>query len=142
VSARRCAKFSLLVDNWRVVIGGVLLTAMTTATFYLITVHTPKFGKSVLHLSTSDSPMVTLLVAVSNFVWLPIGGTVSDRFGRKPLLLAITALAIGTAHPALPWLSAHLRHDRYVACVDGQTRNSLEDYLLRRAKAIRRQTLV
>jgi hypothetical protein len=59
--------------------------------------HTPKFRKSVLHLSTSDRPMGTLLVAVSYFVWLPIGGTVSDRFGRKPLLPVITAPAIGTA---------------------------------------------
>jgi MFS family permease len=71
---------------------------MTTAPLHVITVHTPKFGKSVLHLSTSDHPMGTLLVAVSYFVWLPIGGTVSDRFGRRPQLPAITALAIGTTY--------------------------------------------
>ncbi|WP_250502414.1 MFS transporter [Caballeronia sp. AZ7_KS35] len=97
--------FSMLLANWRTVIGGMLLTAMTTTTFYLITVYTPTFGKSVLKLSTSDSLMVTLLVAVSNFIWLPIGGAVSDRIGRKPLLLAISVLAIFTAYPALSWLA-------------------------------------
>jgi len=97
--------FAMLLDNWRIVIAGMLLTAMTTTTFYLITVYTPTFGRSVLKLSTSDSLMVTLLVAVSNFVWLPIGGTISDRIGRKPLLLAITVLAICTAYPALSWLA-------------------------------------
>ncbi|MFM0140536.1 MFS transporter [Caballeronia grimmiae] len=97
--------FSMLLANWRIVIGGMLLTAMTTTTFYLITVYTPTFGRSVLKLSTSDSLMVTLLVAVSNFVWLPIGGAVSDRLGRKPLLLAISVLAIFTAYPALSWLA-------------------------------------
>jgi MHS family citrate/tricarballylate:H+ symporter-like MFS transporter len=97
--------FAMLLGNWRTVIGGMLLTAMTTTTFYLITVYTPTFGKSVLKLSTSDSLMVTLLVAASNFVWLPIGGTISDRIGRKPLLLAISVLAIFTAYPALSWLA-------------------------------------
>jgi len=97
--------FAMLIGNWRVVVAGTLLTAMTTTTFYLISVYTPTFGKSVLKLSTADSLMVTLLVAVSNFVWLPIGGTVSDRIGRKPLLLAITVLAIFTAYPALSWLA-------------------------------------
>lgn len=96
---------AMLLGNWRTVIGGMLLTAMTTTTFYLITVYTPTFGKSVLKLSTSDSLIVTLLVAASNFIWLPIGGTISDRIGRKPLLLAISVLAIFTAYPALSWLA-------------------------------------
>ncbi|WP_233809470.1 MFS transporter [Paraburkholderia sp. HP33-1] len=98
--------FALLLSNWRTVVAGMLLTAMTTTTFYLITVYTPTFGKSVLKLSTSDSLMVTLLVGVSNFIWLPIGGALSDRIGRKPILLAITVLAIFTAYPALSWLAA------------------------------------
>ncbi|HDR9469987.1 MFS transporter [Burkholderia multivorans] len=97
--------FTMLLGNWRIVIGGMLLTAMTTTTFYLITVYTPTFGRSVLKLSTSDSLMVTLLVAASNFIWLPIGGAISDRIGRKPLLVAISVLAIFTAYPALFWLA-------------------------------------
>ncbi|VVD61847.1 MFS transporter [Pandoraea soli] len=97
--------FAMLCVNWRIVIGGMLLTAMTTTTFYLITVYTPTFGKSVLKLSTSDSLMVTLLAATSNFIWLPIGGAISDRVGRKPVLLAISVLAIFTAYPALSWLA-------------------------------------
>ncbi|EGH48944.1 citrate-proton symporter, partial [Pseudomonas syringae pv. pisi str. 1704B] len=66
--------------------------AMTTTTFYLITIYAPAFGKTVLNLSTSDALLVTLLVGVSNFIWLPVGGMLSDRFGRKPLLVAITLL--------------------------------------------------
>ncbi|HTR08607.1 MAG TPA: MFS transporter [Paraburkholderia sp.] len=98
--------FAMLLHNWRVVIAGMLLTAMTTTTFYLITVYTPTFGKTVLKLSTSDSLMVTLLVAVSNFIWLPIGGAISDRIGRKPILMAIAILAICTSYPALSWLAS------------------------------------
>jgi len=102
---RSAEVFTMLVRHWKIVIGGMLLTAMTTTTFYLITVYTPTFGKAVLKLSTSDSLMVTLFVALSNFIWLPIGGAISDRTGRKPILMAITLLAICTSYPALSWLA-------------------------------------
>ena len=96
--------FKTLLGNWQVVVAGMLMVAMTTTAFYLITVYAPTFGKTVLQLSTSDALLVTLLVAVSNFVWLPIGGTLSDRFGRKPVLIAMTALTVLTAYPALSYV--------------------------------------
>lgn len=49
---------------------------------------------------------MTLLVAISNFFWLPVGGALSDRFGRKPVLIAMTLLALATAYPALMMLAA------------------------------------
>ncbi|WP_416311620.1 MFS transporter [Pseudomonas sp. W03] len=97
--------FATLGENWRVVLAGLLMVAMTTTAFYLITVYAPTFGKTVLNLSTTDALLVTLLVGISNFVWLPIGGHLSDRFGRKPMLIAMTALAIFTAYPALSFLA-------------------------------------
>jgi MFS transporter, MHS family, citrate/tricarballylate:H+ symporter len=95
-----------MVQNWQTIFLGMNLVALTTVMFYFITVYTPTFGKSVLKLTDVDSLLVTLCVAVTNFIWLPIGGAVSDRFGRKPVLLAIATLALITAYPALRWLVA------------------------------------
>ncbi|WP_034912373.1 MFS transporter [Erwinia sp. 9145] len=97
--------FRTLLGNWQVVIAGMLMVAMTTTAFYLITVYAPTFGKKVLMLSASDSLLVTLLVAISNFIWLPIGGMLSDRLGRKPVLIAMTLLAMATSYPALRLLA-------------------------------------
>jgi MHS family citrate/tricarballylate:H+ symporter-like MFS transporter len=94
-----------LVHHWPLVVAGLLLVAMTTTTFYLITVYAPTFGKTVLHLSTADSLLVTLCVGVSNFIWLPCGGVLSDRIGRRPVLLSMTALAIATSYPTLSFLA-------------------------------------
>ena len=96
--------FSSMIANWPIVLAGMFLCVMTTVTFYFITVYTPTFGKSVLKLSETQSLTVTLLVAVTNFIWLPIGGAISDRIGRKPVLMTITILALLTAYPALRWL--------------------------------------
>ena len=64
--------FASAVANWRIVVLGMMLAAMTTVTFYFVTVYTPTFGKNVLKLSTQDSLLVTLMVAVTNFIWNPV----------------------------------------------------------------------
>jgi MFS transporter, MHS family, citrate/tricarballylate:H+ symporter len=96
--------YETLAANWALVLGGVAMVIMTTVSFYLITVYTPTFGRSVLKLSQSDALLVTMAIAVSNFIWLPISGAVSDRIGRKPILIAFSVLALVTAYPALAWL--------------------------------------
>jgi MFS transporter, MHS family, citrate/tricarballylate:H+ symporter len=98
--------FASIVSNWQIVLAGVLLVVMTTVSFYLITVYTPTFGKEVLKLSEADSLIVTLCVGISNSFWLPVSGALSDRVGRRPVLLAFTGLTVATAYPALSWLVA------------------------------------
>ncbi len=95
-----------VAQNFRLVLAGMALVVMTTVSFYLITAYTPTFGKNELHLSDMDALLVTMAVGISNFIWLPIMGALSDRIGRKPLLLAATVLAILTAYPTLSWLVA------------------------------------
>ena len=87
-----------------VIIQGVWLVTFTTVSFYFITLYTPTFGKTVLKLGADESLLVALCVGVSNFVWLPIGGALSDRIGRRPVLLACTAACFLTAYPLLAWL--------------------------------------
>ncbi|MQR01880.1 MFS transporter [Glaciimonas soli] len=101
-----------VATNWGIVVAGMMLVAMTTVSFYLITVYTPTFGKSVLKLSTVDALVVTFCVGISNFIWLPIMGALSDRIGRRPLLIVFTVLTILTAYPALSWLVAAPSFDR------------------------------
>ena len=95
---------ALLLENWRIVLTGMGLSVLTTTTFYLITAYTPTYGREALHLDGFGVLMVTLCVGFSNFVWLPIGGAISDRVGRYPLLLLVPVCAILSSYPALLWL--------------------------------------
>ncbi len=99
--------FASLARNWQIVLLGMLLVAMTTISFYTITVYTPTFGRNVLKLSATASLGVTFCVGLSNLIWLPIMGAASDRVGRKPILLLFSGLTLVTAYPALAWLVAH-----------------------------------
>lgn len=98
--------FRSIGTNWAVVLLGMMLVVMTTVSFYAITVYTPTFGKNVLKLTTTDSLIVTFCVAISNFFWLPVMGALSDKIGRKPILMLFSGLTLLTAYPALAWLVA------------------------------------
>ena len=93
-----------LTANWGIVVIGTMMVTMTTVSFYMITAYTPTFGNSVLHLASIDSLIVTLCVGASNLFWLPVMGALSDRVGRRPLLIVCTMLMLVTAYPAISWL--------------------------------------
>jgi len=104
-----------LTINWQLVVAGMMLIVMTTVSFYLITVYTPTFGKNVIKLSIVDSLLVTLFVGVSNFIWLPVMGALSDRIGRWPIMALFSGLALFTAYPALSWLVANPSYEHMLA---------------------------
>jgi MHS family citrate/tricarballylate:H+ symporter-like MFS transporter len=101
--------------NWPVVAIGMLLVTMTTVSFYFITAYTPTFGREVLKLGNIDALVVTLCVGISNLFWLPVMGALSDRIGRRPVLLVFTLLMFVTAYPALAWLVASPSFARLLA---------------------------
>lgn len=96
--------FRTIVTSWRVVGLGTMLVTMTTVSFYMITAYTPTFGGQVLHLTGHQTLTVTLWVGISNFIWLPLIGALSDRVGRTVILITFATLALFTAYPSLAWL--------------------------------------
>lgn len=97
---------SALAGAWPRVLAGMMMVTMTTVTFYLCTAYTPTLGRHEFGMSSGDVMVVTLLVGVSNFLWLPVMGALSDRIGRRTGLLIFTILGVLTCYPAMLWLVA------------------------------------
>jgi len=95
-----------LVRNWYVGLIGILTGVMSTVSFYVITAYCPAFGTRVLHLGRQDALLVTLCAGLANLVLVPVFGLVSDRIGRKKLLIGATALVLCLAWPMMKWLVA------------------------------------
>src|ERR1700730_2373023 len=93
-----------LTASWKIVLIGTMMATMTTVSFYMITAYTPTFGNSVLKLSGIESLVVPPCLWASNLFWLPVMGSLSDRVGRRPLLIICTTLMLVTAYPAMLWL--------------------------------------
>ncbi len=94
-----------ILANWRIVLAGMMLVIMTTVSFYFITAYTPTFGREVLKLDNIGNLIVTICVGVTNLLWVVASGALSDRIGRRRILVAATALGIVTFYPALAWLT-------------------------------------
>ncbi|SWG52626.1 metabolite/H symporter, major facilitator superfamily (MFS) [Klebsiella pneumoniae] len=67
--------FATLLANWQVVIAGMMMVAMTTTAFYLITVYAPTFGKKVLIAMTllalaTAWPALTMLANAPSFLMM------------------------------------------------------------------------
>ncbi|MDR5814247.1 MULTISPECIES: MFS transporter [unclassified Caballeronia] len=105
-----------IAQNWGIVLAGMGMVIMTTVSFYMITAYTPTFGKEVLKLSSIDALVVTVCVGISNLVWLPVMGALSDRVGRRPVLLVFTILTILTSYPVVQWLVADPSFMRLLLC--------------------------
>lgn len=98
--------WTTMLSHARLVVLGMLLSALTTVSFYMITAYTPTFGSSVLRLGSRQVLLVTLLVGASNFVLVPTMGALSDKVGRRPQLAVTGILALLTAAPLYIWLVA------------------------------------
>jgi MFS family permease len=90
--------------NWLLVLRGVGMVMMTTVFFYLITAYTPTFGQRELKLTAVEAFLATLCVGVSNFIFLPLSGALSDKIGRKPILIGAAVLGLASGYAALSWL--------------------------------------
>jgi len=95
-----------IANNWQIVLMGMLIVSLSNACFYMITAYTPTFGQRELHLSATDSLLVTLCIGISNFLFVPVGGVLSDKFGRRPVMIISALVLLATAYPVLSWLVA------------------------------------
>jgi MFS family permease len=98
--------FASLAHNWRIISWSTMLVSLTSIMFYLITAYTPTFGRAELGLKPIDTFYVTTCVALTTFVMIPLMAALSDRLGRRPLLLGASLTIAIVAYPAMTWLVA------------------------------------
>jgi MHS family alpha-ketoglutarate permease-like MFS transporter len=105
--ARRAqaGELQLLLEHPREVMLVIGLTMGGTLYFYTFTTYMQKFLLNTVGLTKGES---TLVAAASLFLFMllqPVMGAVSDRFGRRPMLIAFGALALVTTVPLLSALA-------------------------------------
>lgn len=103
-----------MLQNISTIILGMFFVTMTTVNFYFVTSYTPTFANNVLHLTKLDSFLTVCIVGISNFCWLFVGAAVSDKIGRKPVLIFTTLLSIFTPYFALNWLASDISFNHLV----------------------------
>lgn len=67
---------------------------MVTVPFYTLTIFIKSYMTKTLGFSLSDSASVNIMSLVIATVSMPIGAWLSDKYGRKPVLMSLTVLVI------------------------------------------------
>jgi MFS family permease len=95
---------------------GLLLLGAATTTNYLLEYMTTYAGVT-LHMSAGTAFGATAVIGLSGVICDPLGGWLSDRFGRKPIMIVPWLLLAATVFPAF-WMLDRLRSGPalYAAC--------------------------
>jgi MHS family alpha-ketoglutarate permease-like MFS transporter len=106
VAARRGGSLAALMRHPREVALVVGLTAGGTAAFYTYTTYMQKFLKLSVGLTDDQTTMVTLATLVFGMCLQPIYGAISDRIGRKWLLIGFGVSGVLFTIPLLTTLQS------------------------------------
>src|SRR5207302_6497882 len=104
--ARRESSLKALLKHPREVALVVGLTAGGTAAFYTYTTYMQKFLKLSVGLTDDQTTMVTLAALVFGMILQPIYGAISDRIGRKWLLIGFGVSGVLFTVPLLTTLQS------------------------------------
>ncbi len=93
----------VLRNHWRPLIQGSLAIVVCYALFYVSSVFALGYGVNALHISRTDFLAMLCVAAAAMALATPISAALADRWGRRPVLLAASALAmvVGFALPGL-----------------------------------------
>jgi MFS family permease len=94
---------AIIAEHWRIIsLSVVMLAAGTVATYCLMYMTT--FAQNTLHMS----PQIAFLVGVDNnavaIVAPLVGGWLSDKVGRRPVMILPTLLTVLTVYPTFAWI--------------------------------------
>jgi MFS family permease len=80
-----------LRDHTQTIIAGFIMLASTTMGFYVLAYLTT-YASNTLHMKTTAAFSATIAFGMANVIFSMIGGALSDRIGRKPVMVGARVL--------------------------------------------------
>lgn len=111
----------LFVENWRVLLqtfGAALLNAVA---FYVLLSYMPNYLETQLALSVTEANVMTSISLVTYIGFIVITGGLSDRLGRKKVLLSASITMFVLAIPAFMLLDEGFFIGTFVLVIMGAT---------------------
>ncbi|MFB9268853.1 citrate-proton symporter [Bradyrhizobium erythrophlei] len=105
-TAQKAAFTSDLKRPGRNYLIGMGMVVASAVSFYVTFGYTVTYAKEVLKLPLTQSFLVQMIAALVMVIVVPIAGTVSDRYPRKPLLLVSLVGYFVSLYPLYSWVIA------------------------------------
>ncbi len=98
---------ALLKSNTRVMLIGLAALGSATVGVYVL-LFIPNYAMQILHVPAQSTFAATMLVGLCGAVFAPLAGVASDRYGRKPVMIALALATLVLIVPGFALL-AHFR---------------------------------
>ena len=91
----------LFKRNWKEVLAGTLLAGSSGNFFYFAIGFLPVIFESTKVITIDEGLVATFIFAIADIIFVFVGGIVSDRYGRRPILLMANVIALVLLYPAI-----------------------------------------
>jgi MFS transporter, MHS family, proline/betaine transporter len=105
-SAIRGAASRALAAHAREILVCFGIVVSGTISFYVILIYIPTFARTQLHLPLDQAFLAQAIGLACEVALIPICGALSDRVGRKPVMIASLLLSLLVTYPLFVWVSS------------------------------------
>jgi len=88
----------------RQVLQGAGVTLLWSVAYHICFAYLPTFATKELGFATTDALLANTIALAAVILLSPVAGALSDRIGRKPLLISATLMFALATYPLLSWL--------------------------------------
>jgi len=105
-SQSRTAGRRVLASHIKQILACFGIVVSGTISFYVILVYIPTFARSQLQLPLDQAFLAQAIGLACEVALIPICGALSDRIGRKPVMIASLLLSLVVTYPLFMWVSS------------------------------------
>ena len=85
--------------HWKQLLQMSGIEIMMHVTFYIVLVYLLTYQEETLKMSADNAALLSTVASIAGLILVPLFGAVSDRIGRRPLLIASAVLLIILSYP-------------------------------------------
>jgi MFS transporter, MHS family, proline/betaine transporter len=95
---------TVFAHNWRALAVTFGLVICGTISYYVVLVYMPTFAKTQLGMPLTDAFVAQVIGLACLTAVIPVCGALSDRIGRRPMLIAATIAYFVVLYPMFAWV--------------------------------------
>jgi MFS family permease len=105
-AVKQASGMSVMRDNWRVLLAGMLLMIGLSSAIHIIVFYLPNYAALQLHIPLSKTIWTGFVSSLILATLSPLSGWLSDQIGRRKVVFCSRLALLAVAYPAFALLNA------------------------------------